>query len=132
MTCHSTGRPPISTMGFGRTAVSSLSREPKPPARITAFTARSLLNPQREIACEVPSTSPEAPSACTAKTGATLATVVAVSKLLTGTSAIIEREAGERPASIRQPCTPVAPFQLAYTVVAPAAGCSAVGGTRAG
>jgi hypothetical protein len=29
--------PPISTIGLGRTAVSSLSREPKPPAKITAF-----------------------------------------------------------------------------------------------
>jgi hypothetical protein len=37
MMCHSIGLPPISTIGFGRTAVSSLSREPKPPARITAF-----------------------------------------------------------------------------------------------
>src|SRR5271166_743433 len=39
MMCQSIGLPPISTIGLGRTAVSSLSREPKPPARITAFTA---------------------------------------------------------------------------------------------
>jgi hypothetical protein len=38
MMCHSIGLPPISTIGFGRTAVSSLSREPNPPAKITAFT----------------------------------------------------------------------------------------------
>src|SRR5580692_7304035 len=35
--CHRIGRPPISTIGFGRTPVSSLSRVPRPPARITAF-----------------------------------------------------------------------------------------------
>jgi len=33
---------PISTMGLGRTEVSSLSREPNPPAKITAFTGGSL------------------------------------------------------------------------------------------
>src|ERR1035437_10497283 len=38
MTCQSIGLPPISTIGLGRTAVSSLRREPKPPARITTFT----------------------------------------------------------------------------------------------
>src|SRR6185312_16210015 len=37
MMCHRIGRPPISTMGFGRTALSSLIRVPKPPARITTF-----------------------------------------------------------------------------------------------
>src|SRR5665213_790028 len=37
MMCHRIGLPPISTIGLGRTAVSSLRREPKPPARITAF-----------------------------------------------------------------------------------------------
>ncbi len=37
MMCQSTGRPPISTMGFGRIAVSSLRRVPIPPARMTAF-----------------------------------------------------------------------------------------------
>src|SRR5215467_10637610 len=35
--CQRIGLPPISTMGFGLTCVSSLKREPKPPARITAF-----------------------------------------------------------------------------------------------
>src|SRR5215471_749138 len=35
--CHRIGRPPISTIGLGRTVVSSLSRVPNPPARITAF-----------------------------------------------------------------------------------------------
>ena len=38
MMCQRIGLPPISTIGFGRTAVSSLSREPNPPARMTAFT----------------------------------------------------------------------------------------------
>src|SRR5438876_3499350 len=37
MMCQRIGRPPISTMGLGRTSVSSLMRVPKPPARITAF-----------------------------------------------------------------------------------------------
>src|SRR5579859_7402347 len=37
MMCQRIGLPPISTMGFGLTWVSSLKREPKPPARITAF-----------------------------------------------------------------------------------------------
>jgi len=32
------GRPPISTIGFGRLSVSSASRVPAPPARITVFT----------------------------------------------------------------------------------------------
>jgi hypothetical protein len=40
MMCHSTGRPPSSTIGLGRVVVSSLMRVPKPPARITAFTGR--------------------------------------------------------------------------------------------
>ena len=35
--CQRIGLPPISTIGLGRTAVSSLSRVPRPPARITAF-----------------------------------------------------------------------------------------------
>jgi len=30
--------PPIVTMGFGRTSVSSASLDPRPPANITAFT----------------------------------------------------------------------------------------------
>src|SRR3954451_1980222 len=37
MMCQSIGLPPISTMGFGRTVVSSARRVPRPPARITAF-----------------------------------------------------------------------------------------------
>src|SRR5580692_6046614 len=35
--CQRIGRPPISTIGFGRSVVSSESRVPSPPARITAF-----------------------------------------------------------------------------------------------
>src|SRR6202035_2018985 len=35
--CQRIGRPPISTIGLGRTPVSSLRRVPNPPARITAF-----------------------------------------------------------------------------------------------
>ena len=38
MMCQRIGLPPISTIGFGRTDVSSASRVPRPPARITAFT----------------------------------------------------------------------------------------------
>src|SRR4051812_18956422 len=37
MTCQRMGLPPISTIGFGRAEVSSPSREPRPPARMTAF-----------------------------------------------------------------------------------------------
>lgn len=37
MTCHKIGLPPISTIGFGLTDVSSLIRVPSPPANITAF-----------------------------------------------------------------------------------------------
>src|SRR3954447_16051673 len=39
MMCQSIGLPPISTIGLGLTVVSSESREPSPPARITAFMA---------------------------------------------------------------------------------------------
>ncbi len=42
MMCQSIGLPPISTIGFGRVVVSSLRREPKPPAKITAFTILQL------------------------------------------------------------------------------------------
>src|SRR5208283_2589072 len=35
--CQRMGWPPISTMGLGRTEVSSLRRVPRPPARMTAF-----------------------------------------------------------------------------------------------
>ena len=38
MICHKIGLPPISIMGLGRSEVSSAIREPRPPARITAFT----------------------------------------------------------------------------------------------
>src|ERR1017187_475768 len=38
MMCHRMGRPPTSTMGLGRNSVSSRSRVPKPPHRITTFT----------------------------------------------------------------------------------------------
>src|SRR6266478_732618 len=38
MMCQRTGRPPISSMGFGTTAVSSARRVPRPPARMTTFT----------------------------------------------------------------------------------------------
>src|SRR3954464_6582468 len=38
MTCHRSGFAPISIIGFGFDSVSSLSRVPRPPARITAFT----------------------------------------------------------------------------------------------
>ena len=37
MMCQRIGLPPISTIGFGRTSVSSLIRVPRPPARMTAF-----------------------------------------------------------------------------------------------
>src|SRR3972149_12240252 len=37
MMCQRIGRPPISTIGFGLRVVSSESRLPSPPARITAF-----------------------------------------------------------------------------------------------
>src|SRR5262245_30958852 len=35
--CQRIGRPPISTIGFGRTSVSSERRVPRPPARTTTF-----------------------------------------------------------------------------------------------
>lgn len=40
MMCHRIGWVPISTIGLGRRCVSSLSRVPRPPARITAFIQR--------------------------------------------------------------------------------------------
>src|SRR3954451_9424687 len=39
MMCQRIGLPPISIIGFGLTGVSSLRREPRTPARITAFTS---------------------------------------------------------------------------------------------
>ncbi len=40
MMCHRIGRSPMLTIGLGRDAVSSESRVPRPPARITTFTSR--------------------------------------------------------------------------------------------
>src|SRR5262245_52432133 len=37
MMCQRIGRPPTSTMGFGRTSVSSANRVPIPPAKMTTF-----------------------------------------------------------------------------------------------
>src|SRR3989337_898758 len=37
MMCQSIGRPPISTIGFGFTSVSSTRRVPTPPARMATF-----------------------------------------------------------------------------------------------
>src|SRR5689334_10176007 len=37
MMCHRIGRPPISTIGFGRNSVSSRNRVPSPPHRMTTF-----------------------------------------------------------------------------------------------
>ena len=37
MMCQSRGRAPILTIGLGRTTVSSASRVPRPPARMTVF-----------------------------------------------------------------------------------------------
>src|SRR5919112_1656984 len=39
MMCQRIGRSPISTIGLGRDAVSSDSRVPRPPARMTTFTS---------------------------------------------------------------------------------------------
>src|SRR5690349_9682245 len=46
MMCQSIGLPPISTIGFGRATVSSDSREPRPPARMTAFIVHPPLTPR--------------------------------------------------------------------------------------
>src|SRR5438132_764263 len=43
MMCQRIGLPPISTIGFGRSDVSSLRRVPIPPARMTTFTSTSCL-----------------------------------------------------------------------------------------
>ena len=66
MMCQSTGIPPISTIGFGRTVVSSDNRVPKPPASITAFIA---LDPQ-SCSKSYPKTTgpPGAPSFCAVET----------------------------------------------------------------
>jgi hypothetical protein len=49
MMCHRIGLPPISTMGFGLTEVSSEIRVPSPPARMTAFTTHVLLFGDRPV-----------------------------------------------------------------------------------
>ena len=41
MMCQRIGRPPISTIGFGRNSVSSRKRVPSPPQRMTTFTMTS-------------------------------------------------------------------------------------------
>lgn len=53
MMCHKIGWPPISTIGLGRTCVSSASREPRPPARMTTFIQPNpaLLRCSNSIAC---------------------------------------------------------------------------------
>ena len=48
--CHKTGLPPISTMGLGRTEVSSLRRVPNPPAKIIAFIRIPYIYPQKMAA----------------------------------------------------------------------------------
>ena len=45
MMCQRIGLPPISTIGLGFTCVSSLMREPNPPARMTTFIASLSLPP---------------------------------------------------------------------------------------
>ena len=39
MMCQRIGMPPISIIGLGRTVVSSLKRDPVPPAKMIAFIA---------------------------------------------------------------------------------------------
>src|SRR5437016_5400590 len=41
MMCQRIGSPPISTIGFGFSAVASCNRVPRPPARMTTFMAAS-------------------------------------------------------------------------------------------
>ena len=50
--CHSTGLPPISIIGLGLVSVSSLSLEPSPPAKITAFTIRTSIRYELNIIFE--------------------------------------------------------------------------------
>lgn len=47
MMCQRIGFPPISTIGLGRTEVSSLMRVPNPPARMTAFTVNPIIEFQK-------------------------------------------------------------------------------------
>jgi len=70
-------------------------------------------DPQRAMACELARTSPDAPSACTANTGAALGTGMAVSKPAEGVVASVSSVAGVAPPSTLHALTPVAPFQLA-------------------
>src|SRR5262245_7253658 len=52
MMCQRIGFPPISTIGLGRITVSSDNRDPRPPARITAFIFPPLLpSAERGPAC---------------------------------------------------------------------------------
>jgi hypothetical protein len=60
MVCQIIGRAPISTIGFGRTAVSSLKRVPRPPARMTASAASLRL--QRCLRIRIPRSIENAPS----------------------------------------------------------------------
>src|SRR6266700_5943747 len=43
MMCQRIGRPPTSTIGFGRTVVSSARRVPRPPAKIMTFIGPALV-----------------------------------------------------------------------------------------
>src|SRR5580693_1027787 len=45
MMCHRIGRPPTSTIGFGRNSVSSRRRVPNPPHRTTTFISGFLAAP---------------------------------------------------------------------------------------
>src|SRR5262245_33911211 len=49
MMCQRIGLSPISTIGFGRTVVSSDSRVPNPPARMTALMAASHTSPAPRV-----------------------------------------------------------------------------------
>src|SRR5688572_6454593 len=54
MICQRIGFPPTSTIGLGRSVVSSESLEPSPPARITAFMPylRRLRTQEKLVMCE--------------------------------------------------------------------------------
>ena len=47
MMCQRIGRPPISTIGFGRVSVSSVNRVPRPPAKMTTFIRIFAVRPTR-------------------------------------------------------------------------------------
>src|SRR4051794_27021256 len=49
MMCQRMGRPPSSTIGFGRMTVSSLRRVPSPPARMTVFRRRMITDDCRAL-----------------------------------------------------------------------------------